>query len=154
MLATPTDRWIWLAGRGAVAVGALVVIGLSVGVGGWIGAAMSGGRLGFVTMVGAGLNIVSPGIVVLGLGTLAHGLVPRWTSAVAYTAVAWSFLVEMLGSVVTLNRFLFDTSLLHHLAAAPLFDPRWDTAAVMTAVGLAGVALGALALERRDLAIG
>ena len=154
LLATPTDRWRWLAGRAAVAAVALLLIGLSAGLGGWIGVTLSGGELGFATMIKAGLNIVAPGIVVLGIGTLAHGVVPRMTSGIAYTAVAWSFLVEMLGSVVKFNHFLFDTSLLHHIAAAPLIDPRWDTAAVMTLVGLAGVAIGALALQRRDLAIG
>jgi ABC-2 type transport system permease protein len=153
-LATPTARWVWLAGRAAVAAVGLVVIGLSAGVGGWIGAAMSGGQFGFVTMIRAGLNVVAPGIVVLGAGTLAHGVVPRLTSGIAYTAVAWSFLVQMLGSVIDLNHFVLDTSLLHHVAPAPLMDPRWDTAVVMALVGLAGVALGALALQRRDLAYG
>ncbi len=149
--AAPIRKWTFLSGRAAVAALGMVAMGVVAGFGGWIGASASGGDLALGTMVMAGLNIVSPGLVVLGIGSLVHGVLPRLTNALTYTAVAWSFLVEMIGSVLDLNRYLLDTSLLHHVAAAPLVDPRWDAAAAMVLLGALGVAVGAAALPRRDL---
>jgi ABC-2 type transport system permease protein len=90
---------------------------------------------------------------VLGLGTLAHGVAARTATAVAYAAVAWSFLIEMIGSVITANHFLLDTSIIHHLAPSPVVDPRWDTAMIMVLLGALAAAGGAWALQRRDLVL-
>lgn len=154
MAAAPMRVGTWLVGRAAVAAIALVVIAVTAGVGGWIGARGSGGGIALATMLAAGLNIVAPGLVTLGIATCAHGLTPRLTAPVAYGGVAWGFLIEMVGSVVDLPSLLLDTSLLHHVAAAPLVSPRWDAAVVMSGIGVAATVAGALAFERRDLALG
>jgi ABC-2 type transport system permease protein len=97
LLASPIRPRSWLAGRIVVAAVSLVAIGLMVGLGGWLGVIMSGNGIGFPTMVAAGLNVVWPGVTVLGLGSLAHGVAPRTASAVSYAVVAWSFLIAALG---------------------------------------------------------
>jgi putative exporter of polyketide antibiotics len=48
----------------------------------------------------AGVNIAPPSLLVLGLGALTFGVRPRWTPVVVYGYLAWSFLVELLGSIV------------------------------------------------------
>ena len=151
LTSAPVLRWRWLGGRTMVAALSLVAIGVVAGAGGWVGVRMSGGSISFGRMVLAGLNIVPPGLLVLGLGTLAHGVAARTATAVAYAAVAWSFLLEMVGALVKLNHFVLDTSIIHHIAAAPAADPRWDAALVMIAVGALAAAGGAVALGRRDL---
>jgi ABC-2 type transport system permease protein len=86
----------------------------------------------------------------VGIGTLAHGLAPRYVTLAAYGVVAWSFLVEIIGASVGASRWLLDTSILHHIARAPAADVRWDSAAIVTAIGIAA-AVGAIAFARRDL---
>ena len=99
----------------------------------------------------AGLNIAPGGLFVLGLGTLAHGFIPRHASTVAYAAVAWSFLVELVGAIVRANHWLLDTSLFHHIAPAPAAPPRWDTAVVLVTIGALAAAAGAARFARRDV---
>ena len=154
LTAGPLQRWTWLVTRIAIGAGSLVLLGCVVGVGGWLGVVASGGTIGFADMFLAGLNIVAPALLVLGVATLVYGAAPRIGAQAAYALVAWSFLIEMIGALVKLNHFILDTSIIHHLAAAPAVDPRWSSAVVMTFVAVALAALGALALQRRDIAPG
>lgn len=78
-------------------------------------------------------------------------LARRVAGPVAYAIVAWSFIIEILGASLGASRWLLDTSVLHHIARAPAADVRWDSAAILIAVGLAAALLGALAFARRDL---
>src|SRR6266498_3274324 len=151
LLARPVARLPWLAGRFTVAAAALVGAGVVAGLLTWAGAASTGADLRVATVLAAGVNVVPAGIFVLGIGTLLHGLAPRLAVAVAYCLVAWSFLVEIVGASLGASRWLLDTSLLHHLARAPAAPVRWDSAAILVAIGLAAAATGAIAFTRRDL---
>jgi ABC-2 type transport system permease protein len=152
--AGPLRRGRWFTGRMAVAAAWICVLGFTAGIGGWLGVAVSGGSISFGEMLFAGLNTVPPGLLVLGLGAAAYGFAPRSGVAVAYAIVAWSFLIEMVGALVNLNHFVLDTSVIHHLAAAPAVDPRWSGAVAMIGVGLVCAVVGAVALQRRDIAQG
>jgi ABC-2 type transport system permease protein len=154
LTAGPLTRRTWLATRTVIAAGALLLMACVVGFGGWLGVVASGGHISFGDMMVAGLNVVGPGLLVLGLGTLAYGITGRAGSAVAYAVVAWSFLVEMIGALVRLNHLIVDTSIIHHLAAAPAATPRWNTTLVMIVLGASFAAGGAVALQRRDIAPG
>ena len=132
----------------------MVVAGLALGLAAWAGAATQHTGVGAGRLVTAGLNIVPPALLVLGVGTLLAGLWPRIAVPLTYGLVAWSFLVELIGSIVTTNHWLLDASLLHHVAPAPAADPRWSSWALMTGIGLVAAALGALAFDRRDLVSG
>ncbi|MFF7643937.1 ABC transporter permease subunit [Streptomyces canus] len=151
LLARPVSRMPWLAGRFAVSAAVLVAAGAAAGLFTWVGAAASGAGVALPTLLAAGLNVVPAGILVLGIGTLVHGLAPRLASSVAYGVVAFSFIVELLGTGLPASRWLLDLSVLHHISRAPAADPRWDMAAILVAVGIAAAALGAAAFTRRDL---
>ena len=151
LLARPVARVPWLAARVAVAAGALVVAGVVTGLFAWIGAAISGAAVSLPELLAAGVNVVPAGIFVLGIGTLVHGLAPRFAVAVAYGVVAWSFLVEFVGSSLGAGHWLLDLSLLHHIARAPADAVRWSSVAVLIAIGIAAAVVGALAFARRDL---
>jgi ABC-2 type transport system permease protein len=152
LLVRPVARLPWLAGRLLVAVGLLLVLGIVVGVFAWLGAASQESGVSLARILVAGVALVPVAVFVLGLGTLAHGLVPRYAAAVAYGIVAWSFLVELIGSAINANGWLLDLSVFHHLAAAPAADPDWTSAGVLAVAGVAAAALGAVAFARRDLA--
>lgn len=107
--------------------------------------------MSFSDLVAAGINLVPAAIVVLGIGTLAHGRAPRLAGAIAYGVVAWSFIVEILSTSIGGGRWLLHPSVVDHLARAPATDVRWGSLAAQTAIGLASAALGALGFARRDL---
>jgi len=116
-----------------------------------LGAATQHAAVRFGPVVLAGLNLVPPALVVLGLGVLVLGVAPRATSTVVYGYLAWSLLVVVVGGIGSTNHWLLDTSVFHQMAAAPAVSVDWSTDAVMVAVagGLTGA--GMVAFRRRDV---
>jgi ABC-2 type transport system permease protein len=151
LLVRPVSRVGWLAGRTAVAVSAILVGGIVAGVTAWLGALAQNTGVGLTTLVTAGLNVVPPALCLCGLGVLAFGVWPRGTSYAVYGVLGWSLLVEVVGGLGSASRWLLDTSLFHQMAAAPAVDPDWATNGIMIAIGAAGVVLGGLAFQRRDV---
>jgi len=117
----------------------------------WVGAAVVGASVDLPSLLAAGVNVASVGIFVLGVGTLVHGLAPRFVGAVAYGVVAWSFLVEIVGTSLGASHWLLDLSVLHHIARAPAVGVRWDSVAILIALGVVAAAGRMLAFARRDL---
>lgn len=151
LLVRPLSRARWLGGRLVVVLGALVLAGLVAGCAAWLGTASQNAGVGLGTLLEAGLNLVPPAIFVLGLGVLTFGLWPRGVSIVSYGLLAWSFLVEIIGGVVNASHWLLDTSVLHHMAAAPAVAPDWTSAAVLAGLGVLGAIIGTATFARRDL---
>jgi len=152
LLVHPMGRIRWLGERLAVSVTALGGLALIAGLGGWAGAAGQGGGVGLLEVLGAAANALPAALLVLGVGTLAHGLAPRRAVTVVYGLVAWSFVVEMLGATGTGGRLLLDLSVFHHVALVPAEAFRPSGAATLLALGAAGILAGAALFQRRDLA--
>jgi polyether ionophore transport system permease protein len=152
LLIRPVSRWSWLAGRVALATAALVASGLLAGLFTWLGAASQGSGVTLPSLLGAGINVVFPALAVLGIGVLAFGVWPRATTAVTYGVLAWSLLIELAGGFFGSSHWLLDTSVFHHMAAAPAVSPDWTSALALAAVGAAAALLGGVAFARRDLA--
>jgi ABC-2 type transport system permease protein len=151
LLVRPLARLTWLGGRLVLSVLALAGLALIAGVGGWAGSATQHGGVSLPRLIGAALNVLPAALLVLGVGTLAHGAMPRRAAAVAYGLVAWSFIVEMLGSTGTGGRFLLDLSVFHHVALVPAAAFRPSGAAALVGLGLAGMLAGGAMFRRRDL---
>jgi ABC-2 type transport system permease protein len=151
VIVCPVSRVRWLVERVTIAAVAILLLGLVSGVGGWVGIVAEDAGVSFGRMLLAGLNLVPPALFVLGVGTLAFGLVPRWAGPAAYAIVAWSFFVEFVGAIVKANHWVLDTSLLHHLAPVPASDPRWWTSAWLTGLGVLAAVVGTIAFHRRDV---
>ncbi len=152
LLVRPLSRQRWLGGRLVVAAMVLLLAGPLAGLAAWVGAASQHSGVGLATLLAAGVNVVPPALLVLGVGTLAVGLWPRAVSPVVYGVLAWSFLVEIIGGFINASHWVLDTSLFHQMAAAPAINPDWTSNALMTAIGVLAAAAGALAFGRRDLA--
>jgi ABC-2 type transport system permease protein len=151
LLAAPVSRTWWLVGRTLVAAAAVTAAGLAAGLAAWIGAATQDTGLGIGSALAAGVDVAVPGVAVLGIGVLVFGVWPRAAAAVVYAVVAWSFLVELVASVITGNRLLLDTSVLHHIRPSPAVAPDWIALLAMTAISALAVAGGLAALRRRDI---
>jgi len=83
----------------------------------WLGS-RGGAGISLGELAAAGLNAATPAILLVGFAILMIGRAPRWTSTLCYALNAWSFLLDMLGSVIHLNHWVLDTSLLQHPALA------------------------------------
>ncbi len=151
LLVRPVSRTSWFAGRLVLSSLLLLTAGVVAGVGAWAGAASQHSGVPIGSLLKAGLNIVPPGLFLLGLGALTVGAWPRRASAVVYGYLAWSFLVEFAGGVVHASHWLLDTSVFFHMVPAPAADPDWSSLAAITGAGLAGAVLGGVLFHRRDL---
>ena len=150
LLVRPVSRASWFAGRLGLSCLLLITAGVLAGIGAWAGAASQHSGVGFGSLVTAGLNVVPPGLFLLGLGALVFGAWPRLTSAVVYGYLAWSFLVEFAGGVVHTSHWLLDTSIFFHMVPAPAASPDWSSMGVITGLGILGAVLGGILLSRRD----
>lgn len=147
----PVSRSAWLGGRLIVALVVLVLSGVAAGVLGWLGAAAEHTGLSFTSLLGAGINLVPPAIVILGIGVLTFGLCPRATSKVIYAVLGWSLLIVIVGGFGTVSHWVLDTSVFHHMASAPGVPPNWTSNGIMTVIGVTAALVGVLAFKRRDL---
>jgi ABC-2 type transport system permease protein len=151
LLVRPLSRSRWLVGRLCLAVVVIVVCGCIAGVFTWIGAASQGTGIGLASLLSAGLNAAAPALFFLGLGIFLLGLWPRAAAVGVYAALAWSLLVELVGGIGALSHWLLDTSVFHHVAAAPATPTDWAAVAVVALIGAAAAAIGFAAFRRRDL---
>ncbi|MGO9658519.1 MAG: hypothetical protein ACLP7F_09210 [Acidimicrobiales bacterium] len=152
LLVRPVRRSGWLAGRAGVGAALLVASGLLAGLFAWAGAASQSAGVGVGTLLEAGANVVPPSLCLLGLGLFALGAWPRAAGAVTYGLLAWSLLIEIAAGAVSSDHWVLDTSVFHQMASAPATAPDWASGAILVLVGAAATVLGAVALNRRDLA--
>lgn len=151
VLVRPVSRTRWLAGRLAAAVGILGTAVTALVAGTWVGGQVGGLSIAGGDLAVAGVNALPAALLVLGAGTLLHGLVPRRAVALTYAGVAFSFLLEIVGGAVGLPEWVLVVSVFHHVEPVPAVDPDWPVALVLLAVGAAMAVLGGLALGRRDV---
>jgi polyether ionophore transport system permease protein len=151
LLARYLNRDTWALGRLGFGATFVVVSGLAVGIGGWIGVASRQSGVGFTPMLQAGLNTMPAALFVLGIGMLLYGLVPRFAAPLLYALVLWSFLIEIVGSSITSNQLLLDTALLSQLGPVPAASLNWTAIGVLAGFGLLTALAGLSAFRRRDL---
>ncbi|HEV2412356.1 MAG TPA: hypothetical protein VGS28_00960 [Candidatus Saccharimonadales bacterium] len=151
LLVQPVSRMRWFWGRVILVIGTIVVAGLISGFAAWLGMLNEHLGISLQTLLGAGLNIAAPAILVTGIGFCAFGITPRLTSFVVYGSFGWSFLLLMLGDGLKLNHWLLDTSILYHVPLAPAVNENWTTSAIMICIGLVLCLIGDLTFDRRDL---
>jgi ABC-2 type transport system permease protein len=151
-LVRAVSRMGWLRGRIALVLTVIIVLSVLSGIGAWSGEASQQIGLSFHVMLMAGLNLIAPSVFVLGVAIASLAVVPRATTTVAFGAIVWSFLVQLLSSGISLSHWVLDTSVLHHVNLAPAVDPNWQSASVLAALGIALCIFGAFVFNTRDLA--
>jgi ABC-2 type transport system permease protein len=151
LLVRPVSRTRWLGGRLGVAATVIVVSGVGAGFSCWLGVVSQHAGVGLPSLLAAGVNLVPPALLILGMGALVYGARPRLASRAVYGLLAWSVLVKVVGGIGAVSHWVLDTSVFHHMAAAPAVSPNWTANAAMTGIGLAAALAGGLLFHRRDL---
>ena len=152
LLARPLDRRAWLAGRLGFSAVFIFAAALATGLAAWAGIASGPGGLGLGLMLEAGLNLVPPALLILGVGTLLLGVAPRLAMPLLYALVLWSFLIEIVGTSITSSQWLLDTALFTHVGPVPAAGLDWPAMGILTGLGLIAGLAGLAAFARRDLA--
>jgi ABC-2 type transport system permease protein len=152
MISLPVSRHRWLGGRLLLALAGAAALAFAAALFAWLGARAEGAPVPLGRMLEAGANCLPAALLFLGVGSLAYGLVPRASAAVAYGAVVVAFVWELFGGLLGAPGWLLDLSPFRHIGFVPAQSFRAGDAAVMAAIGTAGCAAALWAFRRRDLA--
>jgi ABC-2 type transport system permease protein len=155
VLASAVSRVRWVASHLVIAVAGsavlLLVVGLTtaatyVAASGADASAMGG-------IVAAALVQLPAAWVLGGLVVLVFAVAPKWTAALGWGTVGFTFVVGQLGDVLDLPQVVGNLSPFTHIPAVPAVDLDPLPLLVLSAVAVVSTLIGGAILRRRDLAI-
>lgn len=150
ILVQPTSRTMWLTSRLVLGFFAVLTISFLTMTLVYLAAPQNlpieFGKFGAlsVAMIGSVLFL-------MGIGILVYGLLPRLSVIAMYTVIAWSFLIDLTSSVITLNEWVLKTSLFHYMTFNVAQWPDWQTFAWLACLGVAMMAMGIYFFTKRDI---
>ncbi|MEV0730932.1 anibiotic ABC transporter [Polymorphospora sp. NPDC050346] len=152
------SRSRWLGGHLACAAGGVLVLqaltGATIGL---AYAATVDGTAGVMAetarMTGAALAHAPAVFVLAGVVVAGFGLLPRWSAAIAWTALALCALAGQFGAVLDLPAAVVNASPFSHVPAVPVDEVTAGPLLALLAVAAGLLAVGMVAFRRRDLAL-
>jgi ABC-2 type transport system permease protein len=150
-LVQPVARYRWLTGRILLIASTVVLICVLASLGVWAGQASQHVGLPIHTLLEAAANMIAPALLTLSISVLAFGLIPRYTTLVAYCVIGWSLLITLVASGTSISHWILDTSILHQVALAPAVSPNWAVNAVMFVLAIVFSVAGLFFFNTRDL---
>lgn len=150
VLSAPLSRVAWAMAAAAGLLVNMVLVVVLVGIGIAIGGATTGGDL--VTPIVGSLVLVFYGGALIGIGCAVGGLIgTRFAAPVTVVVVLLTWFVQLLGPLLGLPDFVQQLALTNHYGQPMVGIWDWGGVAVSAALAVAGIALGAWGLRRRDL---
>ncbi|HEX8763146.1 MAG TPA: hypothetical protein VF733_05315 [Candidatus Saccharimonadales bacterium] len=150
-LVQPIRRWTLFAGRGTLIALSVLSAALAAGVTCTFASWLQQTGVGTAEIMRAALLAAAPALLLLGVGMALLGWLPRMMTGLLYGYIGWSFLMEMIGTLLNFNRFLLDTSILHHMALLPAAEPRWLTSGLVVTIGGVLGVIGVIRFNQRDI---
>lgn len=150
-LVQPIRRSKWLLGRIVIILSMATIISLLTGYIIWQIASAQGVVISLSIMMQNALALTGTIILLIGIGTLLYGLLPRFTSIGMFVVIIWAFIVDVLKSLLSLNDWIDKTSLLHYITFAPTKSPDWSTFAWLVGIGAVLIAAGVWRFTQRDI---
>ncbi|MGO8873356.1 MAG: ABC transporter permease [Acidimicrobiales bacterium] len=151
LLAQPVGRTSWLGERLIIAALAAAILSLLAGLITWAGAASQGVSISLPRMLEAGANCLPASLLFLGIAALAYAMVPRASSAISYCLVSAAFLWYLVGSLLSLPKWVIDLTPFQHIGLVPAQAFRPAAAGIMVAIGLVATVAALGVFRRRDL---
>lgn len=151
ILVQPVRRSSWLIGRLALIIGATLVISLLAMTATWAMASAQHLSVELSTLLAIGIALSGTVLLTIGFGTLLYGIAPRLATIGMYAVIVWSFLIDMISSVVKLNDFFTNSSLFHYISISPTAAPDWKTFAWLACLGLVMTLVGTIIFTKRDI---
>lgn len=151
LLTQPVRRSSWLAGRLVQILIAFTIISVLCVFATWVVADLQNIPLDLWNMFLVSIALTGTVIFLLGLGALLYGIAPRIATIGMYVVIVWSFLIDILGSVIELNEVVTKSSLLHYVSLSPIAAPDWETFTAMLLLGIVMAVIGITAFTKRDI---
>lgn len=151
LLSQPIRRTHWLLWRFILVVVTITIIALVCTTAAWISAHAQHITFDLGNFMMVGLTLAGTIIFTFGVGTLLYGMWPRIATAGMYVIIIWSFVIDLLGSVITLSDIVTKSSLFHYIASSPSQSPDWPTFLWLSTLGIIFAAAGIFAFSKRDI---
>lgn len=151
LLSLPVARSRWLGGRLALAACGITAISLTAGLLAWAGAESGGANIQLSKMIEAGANCLPIALLFLGFAAIVYAILPRATAAIAYGLLIVAFLWNLVGSLLSVPKWLVELTPFTHLGLVPAQSFRVSDAAIMLGIGIASALAATWLFSRRDL---
>jgi ABC-2 type transport system permease protein len=150
LLATPVSRVRWTLMSSAGVLCDMLLIVVLVGIGIALGGASTGGDL--VTPIVGTLMLVFYGAALIGIGVAVGGVVgTRFAAPVIVVIVLLTWFAQLVGPLLGLPEFVQNLALTNHIGQPMVGMWDWGGVALLLGIAVLGIAVGAVALKRRDL---
>jgi len=150
ILVHPKTRSMWLVSR--LALGILMTLFISfASVTLVYFAAPDDLDLDFLKLTAFSISMLGTVIFLMGIGTLIYGILPRITVIGMYLIICWSFMVDLVSSVIKLDEIILQSSLFHYMTFNLADWPDWKTFAWLTLLGIVMAVIGIIRFTKRDL---
>lgn len=152
LLTTPLSRTRWFGAHLMVAVTSTLIVALAAGLATGLGFVLAGDDPSRIATSLAAIGVQVPaGLVFIAVTALAFSLVPRFTAAAGWGALALGLVLGQLGDLLALPRWLQDFSPFRHVPAVPIEPVDPFAIVVLLAVATAGAVAAEGALRARDM---
>lgn len=151
ILVQPIQRTSWLVKRLGIVTIMALTISLITSYFIWQVAAMTNISLDLWVMLQNGITLTGSVILLIGIGAVIYGILPRFATIIMYVAIVWAFVVDVLKSFLSLDDAIDKTSLLHYATFTPTKTPDWQTFAWLTIIGITLMLVGVWRFSRRDI---
>lgn len=157
LLTAPLGRRGWLIAHVAVLVLGLALILLLVGLATGCAAAAvlhQDRAQHFVDLLLASLHQGPAVLAVLGLVVAVFGWAPRFTGVIGWAVVGYAAVMTNFGRLLDLPGVMQNFNVFSHLSPYPVEPVTWAPVLVLSALGVAGLMLGVLGWQRREITSG
>ena len=150
VLSTPIERVSWFVRSSLGLLLAIFAIGLVIGVGSGLGAAVAGDPA--LPVVTGGMVIGLYAVALAGVGVLVFGLGwPQFAGGAVAAVTVGFYLIDLIGGILLLPDYITDIALTRHLGEPMAGSYDWPGMALCAGVVVFGVVVGAWRFARRDL---
>lgn len=151
LLTQPLHRSSWLSSRLMIIALGTFILSLLSGLLVWAIAASQHTQFELLNFLFICITLVGTAVFTLGVGTLLYGFFPRIAVIGMYLIITWSFIIDLIGSVVKLDDFVVKSSLFHYTTLSPTAEPDWKTFAWLLSLGMGMAIIGIIAFNKRDI---
>jgi ABC-2 type transport system permease protein len=151
ILTQPVRRSSWLVSRLLIIIIGFTLISIICSLATWAMAQLQGISLDLGNVLLVSIALIGTVVLTLGFGTLLYGILPRIAAIGMYVVISWSFLIDIIGSVIKLDDFIVKSSLFHYMSLSVAEAPDWQTFAWLLSIGIVMAAIGVVAFTKRDI---
>lgn len=153
-MSAPVGRTTWLGAHLTVLVVGVLLILVLVGIGMGLGAMASleedGGQY-FGKLMLAGFMQAPAVLALIGIVTALFGWLPKIAGAVGWVIVGFGGVMSTFGQLLELPEAVLNLNIFGHLSDYPVEDIAWAPVVWLTAIGAAGIILGLIGFNRREI---